>query len=193
MGFQYRKRTKGKSGWFNFSYSDKNGLGMSTSVKVGGITHNFGGKRANRTTVDLGNGLKYVSYGPSKAKKRSTTKSQPVYTSSEPLNWGDVYWIFSFIFAALIIGTLIFETWPWKIVALIAAVGWFGYAYDQKYPTASDVPPTPQTDTEPTLDDMYQYYRECEEDEYNIFIASLREDYTDESVDDFIQKVNRRV
>jgi hypothetical protein len=75
MGIQYRKRTKGKSGWFNFSYSDKRGLGMSTSVKVGGVTHNFGSKRASRTTVNLGNGLKYVSYGQSRSKPQRTNNT----------------------------------------------------------------------------------------------------------------------
>ena len=73
MGIQYRKRTKGKSGWFNFSYSDKNGLGASTSVKAGNVTHNFGGKQSSRTTVNLGNGLKYVSYGQSKSKRASNS------------------------------------------------------------------------------------------------------------------------
>ena len=71
MGIQYRKRTKGKSGWLNFSYSDKNGLGSSASVKAGNVTHNFGGKQSSRTTVNLGNGLKYVSYGRSKTKRTS--------------------------------------------------------------------------------------------------------------------------
>jgi hypothetical protein len=135
MGIQYRKRTKGKSGWFNFSYSGKNGFGASTSVKVGGITHNFGGKRANRTTVDLGNGLKYVSYGPSKAKSR-TTRNQPTQSTpsvpSEPLEWGDVSWVFSLIFAAILASTMINGAWLWKILAGIAAAIWALYIIDKR-------------------------------------------------------------
>lgn len=191
MGFQYRKRTKGKSGWFNFSYSKRNGLGMSTSAKVGGITHNFGGRRANRTTVDLGNGLKYVSYGPSKAKKRPSLKTQTTYTPSEPFKWSDVSWVFSLIFAAMIIGTLINGPWPWKIVAGVVALGWFGYAYDKKHP--QEIESLPNVDPDPTLEDIYQYYRSCGKEEYDEFITSLSDTHTEEAVNDFIEKVNRRV
>lgn len=74
MGFQFRRRTKGKSGWLNFSYSEKNGLGMTGSIKAGPVTYNTGNsKRGSRATVDLGNGIKHVSYG--KTPKSSTSSS----------------------------------------------------------------------------------------------------------------------
>lgn len=73
MGLQIRKRTKGKGGWLNFSYSKKKGIGASLSVKVGkNITYNTRG----RTTVNLGNGVRYVSYR--KKKKETTDEHQSV-------------------------------------------------------------------------------------------------------------------
>lgn len=66
MGFQFRKRTKGKSGWLNFSGSRKNGLGASVSLKFGkNVTYNSRG----RVTINFGNGFRYVAY---KKKKRSS-------------------------------------------------------------------------------------------------------------------------
>lgn len=123
MGIQYSKRTKGKDGWLNFSYSKRNGLGASATVKVGGLTYNFGGRRANRTTVDLGDGLKYVSYGPSKAKKNSP--KQPI-TSAEggPMKKGDWLIIAQFIYAAALINTMFSEPWPWKILAAVLSAVW---------------------------------------------------------------------
>lgn len=122
MGLQYRKRTKGKSGWFNFSYSDKNGFGMSTSVKIGGITHNFGGKRADRTTIDLGNGLKHVSYGPSKAKKqtRSPSSTNTSFSSGDSFNGilGGV--------AGILAAVAMFGSTLWQSVAGMILVVWVG-------------------------------------------------------------------
>lgn len=78
MGIQVRKRTKGKSSWWNGSYSKK-GAGVSGSVKVGNVTFNTGdllnGKTSSRTTVDLGNGIRYVSYG--KKNSISTSAKNP--------------------------------------------------------------------------------------------------------------------
>lgn len=77
MGFQYRKRTKGKKSWFNFSGSSKNGLGCSLSVKLGKrITYNSRG----RVTVNFGNGFRYVGY----KKKKRVVKQQPIYTKKIP-------------------------------------------------------------------------------------------------------------
>lgn len=75
MGLQVRRRTKGKSGWLNFSYSDKNGVGASATVKIGkNVTYNSRG----RTTINFGNGIKWVSY-PKRGKRKV---QQPIYNSS---------------------------------------------------------------------------------------------------------------
>lgn len=75
MGLQIRKRTKGKAGWWNFSYSKKNGLGVSLSVKSGPFTWNSGNGKSTRRrlTTDLGNGIRYVSY------EKKATPQQPIY------------------------------------------------------------------------------------------------------------------
>lgn len=70
MGLQVRKRTKGKNGWWNGSYSRK-GAGVSGSVKVHkNVTFNTGdilnGKNKARLTINLGNGVRYVKYSKSK-------------------------------------------------------------------------------------------------------------------------------
>ena len=76
MGFQFRKRTKGKQGWLNFSGSKKNGLGASLSLKFGkNVTYNSRG----RVTINFGNGLRYVAY---KKKKRQPKTNTTPKTSS---------------------------------------------------------------------------------------------------------------
>lgn len=54
MGFQLRRRTKGKNSWLNFS-----GSGVSISTKIGNVTTNVG-PRGVRATVNLGHGVRYV-------------------------------------------------------------------------------------------------------------------------------------
>lgn len=78
MGLQVRKRTKGKGGWLNFSYSEKNGFNVSVSAKAGPFTWNSGNGKTTRRrlTTDLGNGIRYVSY---EKKGRAPTKSTPTY------------------------------------------------------------------------------------------------------------------
>lgn len=82
MGLQVRKRTKGKDGWLNGSYSQR-GARASVSVKpASNVTYNsgniLGGKgHPSRLTINLGNGIKWVSYGKSR-KTKSRTKSQPM-------------------------------------------------------------------------------------------------------------------
>jgi len=65
VGLQIRKRTKGKNSWFNFSKS-----GISLSTKVGNVTTNMG-PRGLRTTVNLGNGVRYVKYRSAKRANES--------------------------------------------------------------------------------------------------------------------------
>jgi len=70
MGLQVRKRTKGKSGWWNGSYS-RRGAGVSGSAKIGkNVTYNTGdilnGKTKPRLTINLDNGVRYVHYAKGK-------------------------------------------------------------------------------------------------------------------------------
>lgn len=81
MGFQYRKRTKGKNAWLNFSASKKRGVGGSASIKLGrGVTYNTRG----RVTINFGNGLKYVAY----KKKPRVKKVDKVKAYVEPKTRG---------------------------------------------------------------------------------------------------------
>lgn len=75
MGTQIRRRTKGKSGWLNFSASKKNGVQSTGSVKfTKNITMNTGNsKRPGRVTVNLGNGVRHVFYGKRGPKALSWT------------------------------------------------------------------------------------------------------------------------
>lgn len=115
MGLQIRKRTKGKSGWLNFSYSERNGFGTSVSVKpLKGITHNFGGKRGSRTTIDLGNGIRYVSYGEkpkSKPKAKTSSGSGYVPSSSPQPDWD------------IVVPSIV------AIIAEIWLVNWIGFLF----------------------------------------------------------------
>lgn len=80
MGFQVRKRTKGKTSWLNFSFSKRRGFGASASLKVGeNVTYNTRG----RLTINLGSGMKYVFY--KKKPKQAITKSQKTNTSTAPI------------------------------------------------------------------------------------------------------------
>lgn len=86
MGFQLRRRTKGKNSWFNYSYSKRNGLRGSLSFKIGkDWTVNLG-RNGARTTVNLGNGLKYVSpqrkLFDAASKKQTTPKTSTKKASS---------------------------------------------------------------------------------------------------------------
>ena len=114
MGLQIRKRTKGKSGWLNFSYSERNGFGTSVSVKpLKGITHNFGGKRGSRTTIDLGNGIRYVSYGEKPKSKPRAKSSGSGYTPSSSYDpgWGP------------------FLTFMTALIFEIVLVSWLGFFF----------------------------------------------------------------
>ena len=93
MGFQVRKRTKGKSGWVNFSYSEKNGLGISVSAKAGPFTWNSGNGKSTRRrlTTDLGNGIRHVSYAK-KGRSNSKTSPQEFAPSTRPWNDSDTKW-----------------------------------------------------------------------------------------------------
>lgn len=81
MGFQYRKRTKGKNAWLNFSASKKRGIGGSASIKLGrGVTYNTRG----RLTINFGNGMRYVAY----KKKPRVKKVDKVKAYVEPKTRG---------------------------------------------------------------------------------------------------------
>lgn len=68
--FSFRKRTRGKNVWVNFSASKKNGPGASISIQpVKGVTFNYKRGRGFKTTLSIkGTGIRWVS---STAKKRA--------------------------------------------------------------------------------------------------------------------------
>ena len=71
MGFAFKKRVKLCKGlYINFG---KNGI--STSLKVGNITHNSKGG----TTVNLGNGLTYRTGKTKVSNKRTTENVEPQF------------------------------------------------------------------------------------------------------------------
>ena len=85
MGFSVRRRTKGKSSWFNFSASKTRGVHASYSQSFGNLTLNFS-KRGRRATYNFGNGIRYTSY-----KKNS----QPIALSRA--------WVFLFVMLSVIV------------------------------------------------------------------------------------------
>lgn len=193
MGFQFRRRTKGKDGWLNFSYSKRNGLGMSGSVKVGNITFNTGNsKRASRTSVDLGNGLRYVSYGPSKSKKPKAQKSQPTYyeptefTSADMVVFHGVYWIVAILM-------LVLGGWIVKCVGGLLILGWIGYKYGDEEEV---IPPTiePQVTEESIYEEAIKMLAVAKRDDPEYFerlLQVLREEHDEDAVQDFIKRVDK--
>ena len=85
MGFQVRKRTKGKDAWTNASYSSR-GLHVSNSVKAGRATFNSS-SRGLRTTFNFGNGVRYVSniIWPWNKKKQPdvSVNKEPIHNIAE--------------------------------------------------------------------------------------------------------------
>lgn len=77
MGFQLRGRTKGKNAWFNWSASNGNGLRGSVSAKVSKNVTLNASSRGTRVTINLGNGLKWVS----SSKKPRAAKTDRVAIS----------------------------------------------------------------------------------------------------------------
>ena len=71
----FRKRTKGKNAWVNFSASKKNGFGASVSGKLAkNVTLNYKPGRGFRTTISVpGTGIRWVS---STKKKREPNPIQ---------------------------------------------------------------------------------------------------------------------
>ena len=83
MGFRWRKRTKGKNAWLNFSYSKKNGFNTSLSVKSGPFTWNSGNrKRPTRLTTNLPGGFYHVTSNKKKSNKSTSDNSITPSTSS---------------------------------------------------------------------------------------------------------------
>lgn len=112
MGLQKRGRTKGKSGWVNYSWSKRNGFGTSFSTKLSkNVTLNWFGKGPNRTTVNLGDGWKWVSTNKS-AKPTSTTNNSSVDEDNTAI--------------IAIVTFVILMVW---IGGLSTFAGWFGWFF----------------------------------------------------------------
>lgn len=78
MGLRFRKRIGGKNGWFNLSWSGKNGFGLSTSVKAGPFTLNSGNGKTTkgRLTTNLPGGFYHVSESTSSPKNKTPAVKQ---------------------------------------------------------------------------------------------------------------------
>lgn len=82
MGFRYRKRTKGKNSWFNYSFS-KRGFNASYSIKFGDTTINLG-RNGTRVTHNFGDGFIFTSSRKNKSKKQpNKTIQHSEYNTSE--------------------------------------------------------------------------------------------------------------
>jgi hypothetical protein len=79
MGFQVRKRTKGKGTWTNMSAS-KRGVHASQSFKSGNVTTNVS-SRGVRNTINFGNGVRYVHNTPWKKKKKPASEKRESWFS----------------------------------------------------------------------------------------------------------------
>lgn len=131
MGFRWRKRTKGKNGWINFSYSKKNGFNTSITVKSGPFTWNSGNrKRKSRLTTKLPGGFYHVS--SSKSKKKETKQGynyhtdSPMPATSTPINTDGkdlpfIFWVVIGLIIAAIGGAFSGNTDPTTTKQPIAA------------------------------------------------------------------------
>jgi hypothetical protein len=89
MGLRYRGRSKGKDMWVNWSWSKKNGLGVSASVKAGPFTWNSGNGKSTqkRITTNLPGGFYHVTSN-SKPSSSSRTERQPQAQESQSKPFG---------------------------------------------------------------------------------------------------------
>lgn len=121
MGIRWRTRTKGKNGWLNFSYSDKNGFNWSASAKSGPFTWNSGNGKTTRRriTTNLPGGFYHVT-STSKPTRSRKPRSSASYDSDSVLS-------------ALITVIIVVVGWsilmynhPWLIIVTIigGAVYW---------------------------------------------------------------------
>jgi hypothetical protein len=108
MTFSFRKRTKGKSSWLNFSASKGRGFGVSGSTKLAkNVTANYG-RDGLRTTFNLGNGVRYT-WKPSKNKSADTSKVSEFfdvgndYSSYEEIETKGPHWVIKLILSFIII------------------------------------------------------------------------------------------
>lgn len=79
MGIRWRKRTGGKNGWLNFSYSKKNGFNWSASAKAGPFTWNSGNGKTTRKriTTNLPGGFYHVSTDPRSKRQEPSRPLTP--------------------------------------------------------------------------------------------------------------------
>lgn len=119
MGIRWRKRTKGKNGWLNFSYSAKNGFNWSASAKAGPFTWNSGNGKTTRRriTTNLPGGFYHVSEDP-------RTKNQE---PTRPLTADEFAGVSLFaIYCAIVVFSTIFFTGTGFWLSLLLV---FGFHY----------------------------------------------------------------
>lgn len=121
MGLRYRGRSKGKDGWINWSWSNKTGVGVSASAKVGPFTWNSGNGKSTkrRITTNLPGGFYHVT---------STEKSQPktTATGSSTGGGGSVLTFFLALIMVLAFITAV-ASYPYLTALFCVAVGWVWY------------------------------------------------------------------
>lgn len=113
MGVRYRKKTGNKSAWLNWSYSEKNGLNTSLSVKTGPFTWNSGNGKTTkkRITTNLPGGFYHVT----ESEKSRPSKSSQQTTPSEPWNDEDTAFV---------------KRWAVYLIVLVGGtslLGWYGF------------------------------------------------------------------
>ena len=184
MGLQVRKRTKGKSGWLNGSYSSK-GVGVSGSVKAGkNVTYNTGDLSSNRKTpsrltVNLGNGIRWVSYGSTKKTK---------HTQGD-LSFIIVLLVLAVLFALVVIGSLI----GWVGLASVAAViGAFFYLKKRlRESPEPEVIPQEQVEDDGFNDARDIYKTMSEEDIEDLTVVLRNKGQSEEDIQHFIEVISK--
>jgi len=123
MGFRYRGRSKGKDGWINWSWSKKNGLGLSASAKVGPFTWNSGNGKSTkkRITTNLPGGFYHVTSNESSRSNKSTGGSSA----------GGMGFLLVIILVFVWILAAIAYAYPWWVVGA-SLVGWIIYKVRSK-------------------------------------------------------------
>lgn len=193
MGLQVRKRTKGKDGWVNGSYS-KRGAHASVSVKpASNITYNTGSllggkyKRPSRLTVDLGNGVRWVSYGSTK-KSKGKNAQHAQGDSSLVI----VVLVLAALFALVVIGSFI----GWIGLGLVAAaIGAFFYLKRRlrESPEPELIPQAPKEQVENDgFNDAREIYKTFSEEDIEDLKDLLRSrGQSEEDIQHFIKVMNK--
>lgn len=120
MGLRFRKRTKGKNAWLNFSYSEKNGFNISASGKVGPFTLNSGNGKSTRSrvTTNLPGGFYHVTSSKKSKLPRPSNEYTPTVHSEGS---GDAIKVWAVIMGIIVVAGCIYNP------SLIPTVAFWGF------------------------------------------------------------------